>query len=114
VAILLVTAQDRDCPDPAARWTAGTVVCVHEDGHEFGRKELPEAGLFVHVVVADRTPQQCQKYLEEVRTELDLKIKRRRRYCINAQGMERIHAAGGRLVVTYGELSRMTTDHGPK
>jgi len=145
VAILLVTAQDRDCPDPAAQWTAGTVASVHPDGHEFGRKEKPEVGLFVHVVVKDRTPEQCAKYLEEVRAAPTLKmqrpsnhaapmmgpepeflnsekelaiaygqkIKRRRRYCIDAQGMERIHAAGGRLVVTYGELARMTIDHGP-
>ena len=54
MAILLAKVNTNAVPDSPGRWKAGEVVSAFDDGHEFGTKEVPEAGNFYHITITDK------------------------------------------------------------
>lgn len=76
MAILLVKAEDALAEESPARWHAGDIVKVYPDDWQFGRKEIPSAGLFYHILISNLSwnSQLARDYETEWRHEPILNI----------------------------------------
>ena len=64
--ILLVKVNNNDdAPDGPFRYRAGEIIAAFDDNHEFGTKEVPEAGNFYHVAITDKTLVEVQTYMQD-------------------------------------------------
>lgn len=52
-------------------WRQGEIVAAVDDGHVFGPQEVPEAGNFWHITIADKTLEEVNSYLQSWRHEPD-------------------------------------------
>ena len=77
--VILVKAGDAPVPPSGGRWLDLESVAIVNEGHRFGRLEIPSAGKFYHVAITDRDRDSLdmQAYLEPVMAGEDM-IKRRR------------------------------------
>ena len=62
--LLAKVSTPYDVPESPLRWKAGLIVDAFPDNHEFGGREVPEAGRFYHVAITDKTLEQVQEYLQ--------------------------------------------------